>query len=213
MLPYSKQYFEELIQTGSIREVRPSFVWYEERGNFSTEQIGILPKQHINQGFELLQGKSVFSGEILGGCIDALYDIFSNDRYADTASQCSTYELFPPLAEWKGKILLLETSQERPDPQRYREMLLALKRFGIFEVISGLLIGKPMNERYASEYKKLLPEVIENPHLPILWNVNVGHALPRCIIPFGIPAVVDAREQVIRFKNVQGDKDNLEILT
>ena len=32
-----------------------------------------------------------------------------------------------------------------------------------------------------------------------ICNVNIGHAQPRCIIPFGVPATVDANSQVIRF--------------
>jgi muramoyltetrapeptide carboxypeptidase LdcA involved in peptidoglycan recycling len=38
-----------------------------------------------------------------------------------------------------------------------------------------------------------------NPSLPVLCNVNIGHAAPRCIIPFGVNATVDAGKQVIRF--------------
>ena len=49
--------------------------------------------------------------------------------------------------------------------------------------------------------KKLLVSVIDNPSLPILFNVNIGHATPRCIIPFGVDATVDANAQVIRFNN------------
>lgn len=56
-----------------------------------------------------------------------------------------------------------------------------------------------MNENNADEYKKLLVEVIDNPEIPILFNVNIGHATPRCIIPFGVEAVVDANAQIIRF--------------
>jgi muramoyltetrapeptide carboxypeptidase LdcA involved in peptidoglycan recycling len=33
----------------------------------------------------------------------------------------------------------------------------------------------------------------------IVFNLNVGHALPRCIVPFGVPAHVDAAEQTIKF--------------
>ena len=46
-----------------------------------------------------------------------------------------------------------------------------------------------MDEAYAEEYKRLLIEVIDRPELPILFNLNVGHALPRCIIPFGVNAL------------------------
>ncbi|MBO5598887.1 MAG: hypothetical protein J5943_09855 [Oribacterium sp.] len=31
-------------------------------------------------------------------------------------------------------------------------------------------------------------------------NINVGHATPRCIIPFGVNATVDVDNQVIRFE-------------
>ena len=72
MRPYTRKYFEELITTGTIREIRPSDVWYEERERFSPDQVGTTTPAHPNQGFELLQGSPVFSGEILGGCIDTL---------------------------------------------------------------------------------------------------------------------------------------------
>ena len=58
-----------------------------------------------------------------------------------------------------------------------------------------------MDEMYADEYKKLLVEVIDKPELPIVCNINIGHAMPRCIIPFGVDATVDADKQVIRFDN------------
>ena len=76
-----------------------------------------------------------------------------------------------------------------------------LKERGVFEAVSSVLTGKPMDETYADEYKKLLKSVIDDPSLPILRNVNIGHAAPRCIIPFGVNALVDADKQVISFDN------------
>jgi muramoyltetrapeptide carboxypeptidase LdcA involved in peptidoglycan recycling len=199
MLPYTKQYFEELIQTGTIKEIRPSRVWYESRKHFGTDQIGEPLKSHTNQGFELLQGSPVFSGEILGGCIDTLYDIFHEDRYADMPLLCSKYRLFPEREEWAGRILLLETSEEKMLPEKYRKALITLKENGVFDVVEGVLAGKPMDEAYAEEYRKSLVDVIGNPNLPVVSNLNVGHAQPRCIIPFGVRATVDVNDQVIRF--------------
>ena len=200
MLPYSRHFLEELITAGRIREIRPSEVWYEERKAFDESQIGIPRIRHANRGFELLQGAPVFRGKILGGCLESMYDIFNNDRYPDTVSLCGQYGLFPSPEDWEGRILLLETSEEQPDPALYEKMLLALKRFGLFDRVAGVLAGKPMDEKYAEEYKKLLVRVIDRPELPILFNVNVGHATPRCIIPFGVPAVADAEKQCIRFE-------------
>ncbi len=199
MLPYTKHYFEELIHTGTIREIRPSDIWYDERTNFDVSAVGTGMPAHLNQGFELLQGTAKFSGDILGGCIDSIYDILNAGRYADSADMCRKYELFPTQEDWTGKILLLETSEEQPPPEMFRKMLTVLGNTGIYDVLSGILVGKPMGEKYAEEYKKILVETIANPVLPILWNLNVGHATPRCIIPFGVPAIVDADAQSIRF--------------
>ena len=57
-----------------------------------------------------------------------------------------------------------------------------------------------MDETYYGEYKQILLDVIDT-DIPILYNLNVGHATPRAIVPFGAKAEVDANEQVIRFLN------------
>ncbi len=201
ILPYTKEYFKMLIENETIKEVRPSDVWYEERSDFGVDQIGVPLKSHKDHGFELLQGNPVFSGEILGGCIDSLYDFFDGERYADMPVLCEKYKLFPDVDEWKGKILLLESSEEKMPPKKYQKAIRVLKRTGIFEVISGILVGKPMDETYAQEYKKILVDEISDSKLPIVFNINIGHAQPRCIIPFGVKATVNVTNQVIKFES------------
>ncbi|MGP1376136.1 MAG: S66 family peptidase [Bulleidia sp.] len=199
MHPYTRKYFEELIFTGTIKEITPSAIWYEERRSFTTEQIGKPLIAHPNDGFELLQGSSVFSGKVLGGCIDSMYDLFNGERYADMPILCEKYHLFPDAEDWEGRILLLESSEEKPSPEKYRQALEYLKERGVFEAVSGVLAGKPMDETYTQEYRQLLTHVINKPDLPVVFNLNIGHAMPRCIIPFGIEAIVDVEKQVIQF--------------
>ncbi len=199
MLSYTKAYFNELISTRKISEIVPSDVWYTERTLFDKTQIGIDMTSHKNCGFQLIRGKSVFDGKILGGCLESIYDIFDNTLFNDSVCMCKRYELFPDLNEWENKILFLETSEEKPAPKSFRKMIKKLHEFGIFDVISGLLVGKPQNETYYEEYKTILLEEISNTELSIVYNLNVGHSTPRAIIPFGIDATVDVRQQVIRF--------------
>ena len=200
MLPYSKHFFEELINNGGIKKIYSSDVWYNEREDFSEKAIGISMEEHYNRGFELIRGNAKFEGKILGGCLDSIFDIFDNSRYEDTVYLCQKYNLFPSLDEWKNKILLLETSEERPKPELFRKMILKLEEYGIFDVISGLIIGKPQNEEYYEEYKQILLDEIKNKDLSIVYNINVGHSTPRCIIPFGVNAKVDIERQIIEFK-------------
>lgn len=199
MLPYTRMYFEELLSNGSIHAVTPSDTWYESRKDFGSDQLGTAPVSHADRGFELLQGDPVFSGKILGGCIDTLYDFFDGERYADMPLLCKKYDLFPSYDDWQGKILLLESSEELMPPEKYRKALRYLKDTGVFQAVSGVLIGKPMDQVYEQEYKQALVEEIDDPALPVVCNLNIGHATPRCIIPFGVNAVVDAKEQRITF--------------
>ena len=200
MLPYSKHFFEELINNGKIKEIYSSDIWYNEREDFSEKSIGISIEEHQNRGFELLRGNAKFEGQILGGCLETIFDIFDNSRYEDTVYLCQKYNLFPSLNEWKNKILLLETSEERPKPELFRKMILKLQEYGIFDVISGLIIGKPQNEEYYNEYKQIILDEIRNKNLSIVYNINIGHSTPRCIIPFGVNSKVDIERQIIEFK-------------
>lgn len=112
---------------------------------------------------------------------------------------CRKYDLFPTAEDWKGKILLLETSEERMPPEKYRAALTHLKNAGVFRAVNGVLIGKPMDRQYEDEYKQILVEVINDPTLSIVCNLNIGHAAPRCILPFGVRACVDVVAQKITF--------------
>ena len=127
--------------------------------------------------------------------------MFDNSRYSDTVDLCKKYNLFPPPDDWADKILLLESSEEKAPPELYKKMLIKLKETGIFSVIKGIIVGKPMDEVYYTDYKKILIETVEDSNLPIVYNVNIGHSSPKCIIPFGVTAYVDTREQVIRFES------------
>ena len=49
-----------------------------------------------------------------------------------------------------------------------------------------------MDRQCEDVYKQLLVEVLDDPALPVVCNLNIGHAAPRCILPFGVRACVDA---------------------
>ncbi|GEM_PF-59865 len=199
MLPYSRKYLEDLIYRGTVLEVIPSPVWYDGRDDYSVEKVGTPLNSHENEGFALLQGAPRFAGEILGGCLDTIYDIFDGTRFADSPDVCRRYALFPDKDDWKGKILLLETSEEKMSPEKYEKGLNFLKNEGVFEAVSGVLVGRPIDEEYVEEYKKLLVQVIDNKNLPIVCNLSIGHCQPRCILPLGVKCVVDAEAQKITF--------------
>ena len=198
MLPYTKNAFEGYFAGKEKKEILASEVWYEERKDFSRNAIGTQRVVHKEQrGFELLQGNSNFEGRLLGGCLESLYDILESTRYDDEVETCRKYAIFPTKEEWEGKILFIETCEEKPEPKLFRKELLALKKQGVFDAVSGILVGKPQDETYYEEYKKIYLEVIDNKELPILYNVNFGHATPRCALPYGVKVLVDVTKKKI----------------
>lgn len=198
MLPYTKEAFLSYFEETENREICPSEVWYEERTDFSASAIGTERISHKEtRGYELLQGKSEFCGELLGGCLESMYDMLVSERYAGEREVCEKYCIFPEKEEWRGKILFAETCEEKPKPELFRKELEALKKKGVFEVVNGIIVGKPQDETFYEEYKQIWVEVVDNADLPILYNVNFGHALPRTVLPYGARAEVDARNQRI----------------
>ena len=219
MLPYSKGQFESCFAPYHGRRIVLSDVWYEERTDFSFDAVGTMPVSHKEtHGYELLQGTPIFEGELLGGCIDSMCEMLIGadlERYGDMfeaefekcprlradfekqAEITRKYNIFPAAEEWRGKILFAETSELMPPPEKLREYISALKEAGVFDNINGIIIGKPLNEKYYEEYKEVWRETVGNAELPILYNVNIGHASPRAVLPYGAKARVDAEKQEI----------------
>ena len=192
MIPYTKKYFEKLFMDSHIYEITSSPMWYFERENFGPEEIGKPRKSQIEKhGFEVLNGKGKVIGELYGGCIESLYDAFAGERHGDDNEIYAKYNLLPTLDEWKEKILFLETSEEQISTDKLEQILMTFKNNKILENVKGILVGKPMNEKYYEEYKEVYRKVVANLDTPVLYNINFGHSIPRCIIPYGAKAIID----------------------
>lgn len=90
-------------------------------------------------------------------------------------------DLWPSLDEWKNKILFLETSEEKPEPQLIKYYFKELGTLGILTSIKGIIFGKPQGNVYYEEYKTVLKEVLKEfnlEYLPVMCNLNFGHNLP-----------------------------------
>ncbi|NMD37184.1 MAG: LD-carboxypeptidase [Christensenellaceae bacterium] len=199
MLPYTREAFNTFFENNTQREIKPSPVWYEERTDFSINALGSERIAHKEtSGFELLQGPSCFSGELLGGCLESLYEMIASGRQEGQLETCQKYKIFPSKEEWENKIMFLETSENCSPPEYIKTALEAFKAYGIFDVVSGILVGKPQNEIYYEEYKHIYRSVVPG-HVPILYNVNFGHAYPRTVLPYGKMAYVDSKRQIIEF--------------
>lgn len=55
----------------------------------------------------------------------------------------------------------------------------------------GMPFCKPIDEKYYEEYKEVYKKVFSGLETPILYNVNFGHSVPRCLLPYDAEATID----------------------
>ena len=171
------------IKSSPVCSYEKDKVWWK------IENINVARQYHKDEhGYEVLQGKGKVQGELLGGCVDVFIELLGTP-------------LWPSLEEWKGKIMFLETSEENMPDHVLCWILRNLQAQGIFDVINGIIVGKPASLDYYDSYKQVYKQVIgveaNHPSLPIIYNVNFGHAEPIGIIPIGAKCELDCDNKTI----------------
>lgn len=167
-----------------IGEIKPNKNgWTSERLEWDIPQNqNISRKLTKSNRWKFLQGEKVVTGELLGGCFDVL------ETLKDT-------KLWIAPSEWKQKIMFIETSESTILPHYFKWILRNYVASGIMNNISGLIIGRPYDNKYVKEYEEALIQVINEEanlkDLPIITEMDFGHTCPTFTIPYGIKAEID----------------------
>lgn len=192
MLPYTKASFEQFFRSDPAFAIPSSPIWYGDRESYGADQVGVPRDAHPEtHGYETLNGSGTITGKLYGGCIESLYDAMTGERYGDEPKVMEAYHIFPTEAEWAEKLLFLETSECASSPERLETMLMAFKVRGILRLVQGVLVGKPIDEKHYEAYKAVYRKVFSDLDTPVLYNLNFGHSVPRCILPYDATTQVD----------------------
>jgi len=142
-----------------------------------------------NPGWNWLSGDGSIEGELFGGCIE-VFEFLKSTRF------------WPKDEFWDGKILFLETSEDKPTAEQVKWMIRNYGMQGVLDRIGALLIGRARD--YSDDEKRKLDENIfkivrqefKRPDLPIVTNMDFGHTDPQWIMPLGIRAKIDCNKKV-----------------
>ena len=102
----------------------------------------------------------------------------------------------PHFPDLSGKILLIE-SMSAPFSAEERN-LRQLQLMGVFEQLSGLIIGKPEmpdDQGAPFGYDDLIIEIVGNREYPIISNFDCGHTLPLINLSQGSLIKLDAKKE------------------
>lgn len=178
---------DTLFEPKNNLEIPSSPYWYDDEDEkiwWSEKNIHTRRAYHPEEvGYEIIQGAGIAEGELLGGCVDVFIELTGTS-------------IWPSKDEWKGKLMFLETSEDDMSCSYLTWILRNLAAQGLFDVVNAVLVGKPARrskyEPYKEVYKKVIGKEAGHPELPILFNVNFGHAEPIGIIPYGVKCRLDA---------------------
>lgn len=161
-------------------------VWSDGYPDWSKlNRIGQVKPPHRDDGPRVVQGRGRVRGALVGGCVEVL-EMMRGTPW------------FPPVDRFAGRVLFLETSEDKPPPQRVRELLRSYGVAGILSRLRALLVGRPYG--YTREEKRALDREIVGvvagemglDQLPIVTNLEFGHTDPQIILPLGVGIEVDA---------------------
>lgn len=184
MFPYSLKAFKSFFRVSPIK-IKPSKYWYHERTAYDITQLGVSRVKSKNTTFEVIGLNESVEGELLGGCIERLNSMLTDEKY----KECG---LFPSLPEWQDKILFLESCDFTLDFAKFQEYLSNLDKFGVFGAVKAVVYGRNPNEQYSDECKHELLKYTTANNIPLVYNANIGHSSPRAIIPYGARVCIDA---------------------
>lgn len=170
-----------LFSADPIGKIEPPPVWTAQRLAWVIENKDTARKFEPNSGYELLRGKGVVRGRLIGGCVEVF------DWLRGTL-------LFPSPEDFDGAILFFETSEDMISPDTLRYTLRAFAASGVIKNAAGMVFGKPYAHRYYEEYKAQILAILDElgrDDMPVLYNAGFGHCEPKCCLPYGAMAEID----------------------
>jgi muramoyltetrapeptide carboxypeptidase len=141
----------------------------------SDSQLEIKP----NKGITIRPGK--VEGPVIGGNLTTLCHLVGTP--------------FEPM--FKRHILFLEDRGEAN--YRIDRMFFHMKLAGCFEGLVGLILGSFENCGPLDGIYRIVAEIFQDYHIPILAGLDVGHSRHNITIPLGIRATLDSEKQLVSF--------------
>lgn len=188
----AKMIQDTLFEPKQTLDIPSAPYWYDdedERIWWKEENIHTLKPYHPEEtGYEILQGSGIAEGELLGGCLDVFLQLLGTS-------------IWPSKEEWAGKIMFLETSEADMPHEILTWYLRNFAAQGLFDVVNGIIVGKPARRGrygpYKEAYRTVVGKEAGHPELPILFNVNFGHAEPIGVIPYGVKCRLNADKKTL----------------
>lgn len=195
MHPYTRRYVERALRATPFGDVDPAGEWTDEYADFDGEPRSWFPADGWMWDGDGREG--TVEAPLVGGCLSML----RTELMLDTP-----YAGLEPFEEF---VLAVETSGEAPPPAEVERFFSVLGERGLLDRAAAVLVGKPETpkgsvderERYRSEQRRTVRRTVREHEasLPLVFDVDFGHAAPVLPVPLGAPAALDFDEERVSF--------------
>lgn len=179
---YSRESFvRTFFSERAIGEIPPSGDWSYEPNNHTDPNY--VRRYIPNDGYMLVQGKGTVRGRLFGG-------------HGALREYDEELDIFPRNEDFEDSIFFFEDIPEVMSPGYAADFFDWLGERGFLQRINGVIIGKMRSkesfEPYAEKLRKVVSWKYGLTELPIVYGLNIGHASPICVLPYGAQAELDA---------------------
>jgi muramoyltetrapeptide carboxypeptidase LdcA involved in peptidoglycan recycling len=200
MHPYTLESLKRALFEQGEYELRPSPDYTDEDLDWNDPTcLRRQPTIFSNHGWIWQQVSTLVAGTLWGGNLEIL----------DWNLRANRYILAPE--RYAGKIFFFETSEELPSATEVYRILMCMGERGLLQQFAALLVGRPKawsfehpstaeeKAKFTSEQAEAVCRVLSeyHPNVPVIFNLDIGHTDPQCILPNGGQIKINGREHTI----------------
>lgn len=189
---YTKHICDILLDREIPYAYKPYSKWthgYKDWTNMDT--LGECTEFHPgNTEFQFLQEGPVAEGYLWGGGIEVL-EFLKGTKY------------WPSKTFFQDKVLIFETSEEKPSPMHVGYMIRNYGTMGVLNDVKGIIVARPKdytheeNEELQDIIKSILEVEFNIKDIPVIVNMDFGHTDPKVIFPLGCKVKLDSKQKQV----------------
>ena len=182
MFTYTEAAFRQTVMVAEpAGPLTPAPWWTDERLDWGQKLDLTRPRQqNRSPGWHWLKPGQA-EGPLIGGCFGSMEHLRGTRWWPD----------------FDGALLFLESSEDCRGPAELDARLMDYENMGVFDQISGLLIGRPyhFDDAAKAQLRQIILKRTAAYSFPIISDMDFGHTAPQFLLPLGIQGRIDSQTQ------------------
>ena len=200
MHPFTVESLRHALFEQGEYEISPALDFTDEDLEWSDPaNLSRQPQLFPGTGWTWQHADGIVQGTLWGGNLEILDWNLRANRYIQ------------PVEAYTDKIFYFETSEELPSAIEVYRILMCMGERNLLQQFAAILVGRPKawsiehrhtaeeKETFVSEQAEAVRRALReyHPDVPVIFNLDIGHTDPQCIVPNGGQIKIDGMQRKI----------------